>query len=58
MTTYRNPVITWRPEFSPDKLPQPDPPPGPFTVTRSEIVIRPQGPVVHIWYALIPAERA
>jgi hypothetical protein len=53
--TYRDPVIIWRPEERPGVLPQAVPPPGEFTVTRSEINIRPQGAVVHIWYAAVPA---
>jgi hypothetical protein len=59
-TVIRNPVIAWRNEARPDSVPQPVPPPwdaGIWEVTRSEIVIRPQGAVVHIWYAAIPAER-
>lgn len=57
-TIYRNPVLAWHSELNPEKLPLREPPPGPFTVTRSEVVIRPQGAVVHIWFAAIPAERA
>jgi hypothetical protein len=55
--TYRNPVIAWRPESAePGGEPRIEPPPVPFTVTRSEVVIRPgQAPVVYIWFAVIPA---
>jgi hypothetical protein len=56
--TYRNPQLIWRSELHPERMPHPDPPPGSFTVTRSEIVFRPQGPAVHIWYAAVPAEPA
>lgn len=53
---YLNPVIAWHNELHPSDLPRPDPPPGPFTVTRSEIAIRDDAaPVVHIWYAAAPA---
>jgi hypothetical protein len=56
--TYQNPVLVWLPETSlpPGRLSS-DPPPVPFTVTRSEIIIRQdEAPLVHIWYAAIPAE--
>lgn len=56
--TYQDPVITWRPEGRPDAIPRTVPPPGEFTVTRSEIEIRPQRALVHIWYAAVPAEPA
>jgi hypothetical protein len=53
--TYQNPVLAWWPETSPGKGPLTEPPPGPFTVTRSEVIIRQdQAPLVHIWYAAIP----
>ena len=55
---YRNPVICWLDEMNPGSVRQ-VPPPAPFTVTRSEIGIRPAAaPFVHIWYALVPAEPA
>jgi hypothetical protein len=56
--TYENPVLAWLNEMRPDRLPEPDPPPGPFTVTRSEVVIRDGvAPVVRIWYGpAAPAE--
>ncbi len=57
-TTIRNPVIAWRNEMRPGEQPRPDPPPAQFTVTRSEVAIRPQGTTVHIWYALVPAVAA
>lgn len=55
-TVIRNPVIAWRSELSPGKLRR-GPPPAPFTVTRSEVRIRLQGTIVHIWYALTPEDR-
>lgn len=55
--TYQNPVITWLPETGLPRRHLPgDPPSGPFTVIRSEVVIREdRGPVVRIWYAAVPA---
>jgi hypothetical protein len=58
LATYQNPVIAWHNEAHPAALPETDPPPDPFQVTRSEIVIRTEAATVHIWYALIPAVRA
>jgi hypothetical protein len=52
---YLDPVIVWLSELHPQKIPRAEPPPGPFTVTRSEAVIRPQGASVHIWWAVMPA---
>ncbi len=49
-TTIRNPVIAWRNEMRPGELPRPEPPGVPFIVTRSEVVITPQGTTVHIWF--------
>jgi hypothetical protein len=56
-TTIRNPVIVWLNEVSPE-IPRPDPPPFPFTVTRSEVRIGRRSTAVHIWYALVPAVAA
>ncbi len=59
MTTYRNPVLTWNSEYDPERMPQSEPPPGPFTVTRSKVVITEgKKAVVHIWYAVRRAEPA
>lgn len=57
-SVIRNPVIAWHNELSPDELPRPEPPPAPFTVTRSEIVTTPAKTVVHIWCAAVRAEPA
>jgi hypothetical protein len=52
MALYRDPVIAWRDEHQASAAPATEPPPGPFKVTRSEVVIRPStGAVVHIWFA-------
>ena len=56
MAVYRDPVIVWRDERQPNAMPLPEAPPGPFKVTRSEIIIRPStGAVVHIWCTREPA---
>jgi hypothetical protein len=57
-TTIRDPVLIWWNEASADPLPRADPPPYPFTVTRSEVRITRRSTTVHIWYALVPAEAA
>lgn len=57
-TTIRNPVIVWLSEASPEKAPRSDPPPVPFTVTRSEVRISRRSTTVHIWFALVPAVAA
>lgn len=55
--TYQDPVIAWLPEAGfPQGQIASSPPPVPFTVTRSEVIIRQdQAPVVHIWFTLVPA---
>lgn len=55
---YRDPEITWHNEAAALAVPQSGPPClGPFTITRSEIVVRAasQTAVVHLWYAYEPA---
>lgn len=56
---YRNPVLTWLNEDSPQSTPRTEPPPwnaDMWQITRSEVIIRKdQAPLVHIWYAAIPA---
>jgi hypothetical protein len=55
----RDPVIAWRDERLPLAPPSPDPPrSGPFSVTRSEIVTRASGVVVHIWYSYEQGDRS
>lgn len=50
-TVIRDPVIAWHSELDPAVPPRPEPPPVPFTVTRSEVVITPSRVTVHIWCA-------
>jgi hypothetical protein len=57
-TTIRNPVIVWLNEMRPEEIPRPDPPPFPFTVTRSEVRISRRSTAVHVWYTLVPAVAA
>jgi hypothetical protein len=59
MTLYRDAMFTWRDESTPLATASPAPPPLPFTITRSEIMIRDsEVPLVHVWYAAIPPESA
>lgn len=55
---YRDPVLLWLNEARAFALPEPEHPPVPFTVTRSEVRVTDQGARVYIFYAVIPAERA
>lgn len=54
-TTYRNPVIVWHNELVPEAQAHAEPPPAPFTVTRSEVIVQTEKVTVHIWFALTPA---
>jgi hypothetical protein len=58
-TTIRNPAFVWWNEASAATSPaRRDPPPHPFTVTRSEVHISRRGTTVVIWYTMVPARAA
>lgn len=55
----RDAVFTWRDEDSPLATAHPGPPHVPFSITRSEILIRDgQAPLVHVWFTALPPEQA
>ena len=55
-TTIRNPRFIWWNETGQyTAYARSDPPPGPFTISRSEVRITRRSTTVHIWYALVPA---